>query len=111
MTQPTVISVEIFIPSNCANLNGFIYDYVGYVNFVDRGTAFNEGLAQFWGNQVYMGVDYKSNVGDSERGRKAIRITSNKAYNGNNIIVIDAQHMPSSAGTLANGCSLWPAFW
>jgi hypothetical protein len=81
------------------------------VNFVDKGTAFNEGLAQFWGDQVYMGVDYKNNVGDSERGRKAIRITSNKAYNGNNLIVIDAQHMPSSAGTLANGCSLWPAFW
>lgn len=58
-----------------------------------------------------MGVDHSNVVGDSERGRKAIRITSNKAYNGNNLIVIDAEHMPSSAGTLPNGCSLWPAFW
>ena len=81
------------------------------MNFVDKSTAFNEGLAQFWGDQVYMGVDHSNVVPDSDRGRKSIRVTSNKAYNGNNLVVIDAQHMPSTAGWLPSGCSLWPAFW
>ena len=84
---------------------------LGYVDYVDKDTAFNQGLAQFWGDQVYMGVDHTNIVGDNDRGRKSIRITSNKMYNGNNLIVIDVEHMPSSTGTLPNGCGLWPAFW
>jgi hypothetical protein len=84
---------------------------VGYVNYVDRTTAFDEGLAQFWGEQVYIGVDHTHVVGNEERGRKSIRITSNKAYNGSNLIVIDAEHMPTSMGALPNGCAVWPAFW
>lgn len=89
----------------------FFLDKLGYVDFVDKDTAFNSGLAQFWNGQVYMGVDYNNVVPDGNRGRKSIRITSNKVYNGNNLIVIDAEHMPSSGGSLPNGCALWPAFW
>ncbi len=94
---------------SCYDVFGFLR--LGYVDFVDKDTAFSTGLAQFRNDQVYMGVDFSNVVPDGSRGRKSIRITSNKAYNGNNLIVIDAEHMPSSAGSLPSGCSLWPAFW
>lgn len=87
------------------------YFYAGYVDYVDMGTAFSENLAQFRGVQVYMGVDRTNVVGDNERGRKSIRISSKKVYNGVNLVVIDLEHMPSSSGALPNGCSVWPAFW
>jgi hypothetical protein len=88
------------------------FDFItGYVDFVDKNTAFNEGLAQFWDNKAYIGVDYTNVVSDSARGRKAIRIMSNNNYNGNNLIVIDAEHMPTSYGSLQPGCAMWPAFW
>ena len=107
----SVISYEVLVCVIYERMDLVIF-LIGYVDFVDKDTALNSGLAQLWNNdQVYMGVDYKSVVPDGNRGRKAIRITSNKVYNGNNLIVIDAEHMPSSAGSLPSGCSLWPAFW
>ena len=86
---------------------------VGYVNYMDKGPAFDDQLVAFWNNnqQVYMGVDHKNVVSDWARGRNSVRITSNKAFNGNNLIIIDAEHMPTSTGSLPGGCGLWPAFW
>lgn len=87
--------------------------WAGYVNFMDKGPAFDDQLVAFWNNnqQVYIGVDSKNVVSDSARGRNAVRITSNNAYNGNNLIIIDAEHMPATTGSLPSGCGLWPAFW
>lgn len=45
-------------------------------------------------------------------GRKSIRLKSKREYNGNVLIIIDLDHMPTTTGNvLAKGCSLWPAFW
>jgi hypothetical protein len=60
---------------------------------------------------AYCRVDYTNVVGDYDRGRKAIRLNSKTSYNGNHLIVIDLEHMPSSSGYLPAGCSVWPAFW
>jgi hypothetical protein len=84
----------------------------GYVDFVDQSVALSEGLINVTtSNQVYIGTDYSNVVADGERGRKSIRLQSKKSYNGKNLIVIDLEHMPTTVGSLQDGCSSWPAFW
>jgi hypothetical protein len=85
----------------------------GYVDYVDQNTGKNGGLVGYQNNQVYIGVDKTNNVQDWERGRKSIRLSSKRVLNGNNLVIIDLEHMPTTSG-LTNkprGCSLWPAFW
>lgn len=56
--------------------------------------------------------DYSTQVGYDQRGRKSTRLSSKRVLNGNNLIVIDLVHMPTTAGIKAGkGCSIWPAFW
>ena len=50
-----------------------------------------------------MRADSQNVVQPSDRGRKSVRIRSNKAYD-EAIVVLDLQHMPE-------GCATWPAFW
>ena len=50
-----------------------------------------------------MRADSQNVVQPTDRGRKSVRIRSNKAYD-EAIVVLDLQHMPE-------GCATWPAFW
>ena len=50
-----------------------------------------------------MRADSQNVVQPADRGRKSVRIHSNKAYD-EAIVVLDLQHMPE-------GCATWPAFW
>ena len=72
----------------------------GYVQYVDQGTAQNNGLISLSGNTVYMGVDH-SNVA-SGSGRQSVRVVSQRAYT-HMLVTIDIEHMPSSI------CGVWPA--
>ena len=84
----------------------------GYVDYVDSNYAYSSGMANVTSSgQVYMGVDSTNTVADDSRGRKSIRIASNHTYNGNNLFVIDLDHMPTTSGWLPSGCSVWPAYW
>jgi len=75
----------------------------GRVNYVDKDTAIQNGLAEATNGQFYMRADLTNIVAPSARGRNSNRITSQKTYT-DSVIVIDVEHMPI-------GCSTWPAFW
>lgn len=82
----------------------------GYVDYVDRNTAFQNGLVKYIGEKVYIGVDYSNTAWG--RGRRSIRLKSNRVLNGRNLLVIDLDHMPSTTGQkVPAGCGVWPAFW
>ncbi|TPX66959.1 hypothetical protein SpCBS45565_g04103 [Spizellomyces sp. 'palustris'] len=74
----------------------------GYVDYVDRGTAQAQGLIGTSGQTVFLRPD-STNVAVG-RGRKSVRLTSNKSYNQGSLIIADIGHMPV-------GCGTWPAFW
>ncbi|KAK5993529.1 putative endo-1,3(4)-beta-glucanase [Cladobotryum mycophilum] len=73
----------------------------GYVDYVSQSDAWKYGLIGNGGN-IYLGVDHV-NVA-SGRGRRSVRLTSNKAYNPGTLFVADIAYMPQTCGT-------WPAFW
>lgn len=74
----------------------------GFVNYVDQGTAWKEGLIGTENGQIRMSVDARNRADDW--GRKSVRLTSKKAYN-RGLFIIDLPHMPGAA------CGSWPAFW
>ena len=67
----------------------------GFVNFVDQGTAQNNGLISTAGAQVYMGVDYTTSLAadGSQGGRQSVRLESKKSYT-RGLFILDAAHMP-----------------
>jgi len=73
----------------------------GYVNYVGRNTAQQQGLINATSSSAYIGSDYK-NVA-SGNGRSSVRLTSQKSFN-NGLFIIDLSHMPT-------GCGTWPAWW
>jgi hypothetical protein len=85
----------------------------GYVDYIDSTTAKDLGLAKYVNGQVYIGVDSTSIPDSWSRGRKSIRLSSKLTLNGNQLVVIDLEHMPSTSGFsgMPQGCSVWPAFW
>jgi hypothetical protein len=83
----------------------------GFVDYVSSDVAWQQGLIGYQNGKVYIGVDH-TNVVDSGRGRKSIRLSSKYQLNGRNLVVIDLEHMPTTVGNVAPaGCSTWPAFW
>lgn len=74
----------------------------GFVYYVDRIAALNNGLCTFPNNeqQFKMAVDSKPTT---SKLRKSVRIESKKRYNGG-LFIIDVDHVPE-------GNSVWPAFW
>lgn len=74
----------------------------GYVNYVDSGTAWNDGLVSVNKGAVTIKSD-STNIA-SGRGRNSVRMTSTKQYT-HGLVVLDLEHMPASA------CGIWPAFW
>ena len=96
-------------------LNNFIFDNIsdpthGTVQYINANTAKTLGLAKYINNKVYLGVDSTTKL--TSGGRKSIRLKSKRVINGNNLVIIDLDHMPSTAGkVLPQGCSVWPSFW
>lgn len=85
----------------------------GFVDYVNEFDAKSLGLTSYIDGKVYIGVDASTVVENDARGRKSIRLTSKQVINGNNLVIIDLEHMPSTSGSsgLPQGCSVWPAFW
>jgi len=76
----------------------------GYVNYVSRNDAQNEGLISTSNQAVTIRCD-STNVA-SGRGRNAVRISSHDSYsnNKNYLFINKLMHMPG-------GCGTWPAYW
>jgi hypothetical protein len=84
----------------------------GAVDYLSYSAAVSQGLAKNIKGKVYLGVDNTTIVSSTARGRKSLRLLSKMKMNGNNLIVLDLDHMPSTTGNvLGKGCSVWPAFW
>ncbi|GAB1519138.1 hypothetical protein RhiTH_002204 [Rhizoctonia solani] len=88
--------------------------YDGMVDYVDRETAFKEGLAYVTpDNKIVMKVDNttvlkageyrKRQVSIGLIGSISVRIQTKKRYNGG-LFIIDIERAP-------HACSAWPAFW
>jgi hypothetical protein len=81
----------------------------GYVDYVDEEAAFGAyalaSINQY--GQAFMGVDHKTYYnGTNAVGRPAIRIQSNKLYNGG-LFIADVVHMPGKfRGPLNIGAAL-----
>lgn len=74
----------------------------GYVRYVDRETAFRDGIASDSGGAVFLGVDHRTY--NPLGGRKSVRLTSQKSFT-HGLVVADINHMPGAI------CGVWPAFW
>lgn len=74
----------------------------GTVDFVGYQEAVATGLAKASWDRVYMGVD-ATEVLTGNRGRKALKVTSNSVYN-NGLFILKVDHVPLA-------CGAWPAFW
>ena len=74
----------------------------GFVHYVDKATASQNGLIGTSQGSVYIGVDNK-NIADSG-GRQSVRLTSFKGYN-HGLVILDLAHMPG------NICGTWPALY
>lgn len=86
----------------------------GFVTYLDRNTAQNQGLVSTTSNQAYIGVDSWSTLDPNGPGRASVRLTSQKSYN-NGLFIADIPKMPGSPGgtsvTSGGICGTWPAFW
>lgn len=74
----------------------------GSVEFVSEEEARKSKLISASGDSVFMGVDNTTQL-PVGKGRKAIKILSNKVYN-NGLFVLKVENVPSA-------CGAWPAFW
>jgi len=83
----------------------------GFVEYVDQATAQELGMAKAVDGRLYLGVNYNASVSD-ESPPKSIRVHSRLALQGHNLVLLDLEHMPTTAQQGENaGCALWPAFW
>ncbi|KAG6008601.1 hypothetical protein E4U21_004241 [Claviceps maximensis] len=74
----------------------------GFVEYVDSDTATKEGLAGYAKGGVFMGVDHHTKY--PAKGRKSVRVTSQKSFT-HGLFIADIAHMPGSI------CGTWPAYW
>jgi len=75
----------------------------GFVNYVNRSYAEQQGYIKTTATSAYIGVDTNRVVPKGARGRDSVRISSKQTFNSG-LFLIDAAHMPS-------GCGTWPAYW
>ncbi|KAJ9157526.1 Tat pathway signal sequence [Pleurostoma richardsiae] len=73
----------------------------GFVQYQSAAGAAANLLAGYSSDQVYLGVDYKTQ--NPTAGRDSVRVTSKQAFN-KGLFIADITHMPV-------GCGVWPAFW
>ncbi|KAF2502976.1 hyaluronidase, partial [Lophium mytilinum] len=77
----------------------------GFVNYVNKHTALNAGLAKITNGKVRIGADSNSVLDpNAKRGRKSVRLES-KAQFDHGLLIGDFDHLPGSA------CGIWPSFW
>ena len=111
-----VFWVQLFNPSDQWNLNmeakgASFFDHFdfftggdpthGFVNYVDRGTAFSKKYVGTYNNDVYIGCDHEHVAWG--RGRDSVKLTSKNAYDYG-LFILHLSHMPA-------GCGTWPAYW
>ncbi|KIM86174.1 glycoside hydrolase family 16 protein [Piloderma croceum F 1598] len=75
----------------------------GTVEFVDRQTAFNSGLAYVTDDNIVVMKGDNTTWLPEGGVRPSVRITSNTSYN-TGLFILDLNHAPW-------GCGVWPAFW
>lgn len=77
----------------------------GFVTYLDKSSAESAGLVKVNdGGSVYLGVDHKTTLSTTGKGRNSVRIGSKKYYD-QSLVIADIAHMPGSI------CGSWPAFW
>ncbi|KAK3326829.1 concanavalin A-like lectin/glucanase domain-containing protein [Apodospora peruviana] len=76
----------------------------GFVNYVSKTTATNNGLSKVVNGQVYLGADSTKTIATSAQGRDSIRLESKESFTLG-LLIADIAHMPG------NACGIWPAFW
>ncbi|KAF7718578.1 Endo-1,3(4)-beta-glucanase [Penicillium ucsense] len=77
----------------------------GFVQYVDEQSARDAGLLRVTETgSVYIGVDYKTTLKPTDKGRESVRIGTKKFYD-HSLVIADLAHMPAST------CGTWPAFW
>lgn len=77
----------------------------GFVTYLDKTSAESAGLVKVNdGGSVYIGVDHKTTLSTTGKGRDSVRIGSKKYYD-HSLVIADIAHMPGSI------CGSWPAFW
>jgi hypothetical protein len=77
----------------------------GFVTYLDKSSAESAGLVKINdGGSVYIGVDHKTTLSTTGKGRDSVRIGSKKYYD-QSLVIADIAHMPGSI------CGSWPAFW
>ncbi|KAG5993437.1 hypothetical protein E4U43_003496 [Claviceps pusilla] len=74
----------------------------GFVEYVDHDTATREGLVGYNKGGIFMGVDHQTKY--PAKGRKSVRVTSQKSFT-RGLFIADIAHMPGSI------CGTWPAYW
>jgi hypothetical protein len=86
---------------------------LGFADFQSLDSATSLGMYSVNSQgQVRIGADHTQVVDPkAERGRKSMRVSSKVAYGPNTLFMVDIEHMPSSSGSLADGCGVWPSFW
>ncbi|TIC73458.1 hypothetical protein E3Q00_02939 [Wallemia mellicola] len=87
--------------------NGFTFftyedPTAGAVNYVDKDTAFSNGLAGFTNGSPFIQFDNWSTLPQGGK-RDSVRLQSVDSWNGG-ILLFDVETMPYGLGT-------WPAFW
>ncbi|KAK4704099.1 hypothetical protein P7C70_g2115, partial [Phenoliferia sp. Uapishka_3] len=75
----------------------------GFVNYVNRSTAFQDSLAYVEDGAAFMSVDAltKLNLGQK---RKSIRVQSEETFGIGSLVILDASHIPYGYG-------VWGAWW
>ncbi|EMC99649.1 glycoside hydrolase family 16 protein, partial [Baudoinia panamericana UAMH 10762] len=78
---------------------------LGYVHYVNRTIAEQNGMITIAGNATAWGVENVQVLDpDANLGRLSIRLTSIQSWT-HGLFIIDLAHMPP------NQCGSWPAFW
>ncbi|CEP16945.1 hypothetical protein [Parasitella parasitica] len=72
----------------------------GFVQYVNKATATNQGLIYTQNNQVRIKT---YNTTTTETGRQSVRLVSIASYN-TGLFRLDLEYIPT-------GCGTWPAFW
>ncbi|KAJ4415390.1 hypothetical protein N0V82_007385 [Gnomoniopsis sp. IMI 355080] len=76
----------------------------GFVTYQTQSAAESLGLAKVVnGNQVYIGVDNSTTLGQNSTGMPSVRLQSQATYN-KMLLVADVAHMPFA-------CGAWPSLW
>ncbi|KAK4896930.1 hypothetical protein LTR27_005177 [Elasticomyces elasticus] len=78
---------------------------LGYMHYVDRPTAEQNGLISSTSNMTRWGVDTTQVLDPmANLGRLSVRLTSQQSWT-HGLFILDLAHMP------ANQCGVWPAWW